>query len=52
MKSKDQKKTVKPTRKDAGRYERWVKYLIGTKITKEQIHDRSTQLTKAKRDPE
>ena len=41
----------KPTPKDRGRLERWVKYLTNPRLTQEQIHERATQLTKAGRDP-
>lgn len=46
-----EKKPQRPGRKDAGRYDRWVKYLTGTNITPEQVHERATQLTKAGKDP-
>jgi len=44
-------KVNKPTPKERGRHERWVKYLTNPRLTQEQIHERATQLTKAGRDP-
>lgn len=45
-------KSRRPTRKERGRYERWVDYLRDTKLTEDQIHQRAEQLTNAGRDPE
>ena len=40
-----------PTRKEKGRYQRWVKYLTDSKLTQEQIHERATRLTEQGREP-
>lgn len=43
---------AKTSKKEFGRYERWVKYLTNAKLSSEQVHERATQLTKAGRDPD
>lgn len=40
-----------PTRKEKGRYQRWVKYLTDSKLTQEQIHERATRLAEQGREP-
>lgn len=42
----------KPTRKERGRYQRWLKYLKDSKLNEEQIHERATRLTEQGRDPD
>ena len=42
----------KPTQKERGRYQRWVKYLTDSRLTQEQIHERATRLTEQGREPD
>lgn len=42
----------KPSQKERGRYQRWVKYLKDSRLTEEQIHERAARLTEQGRDPE
>lgn len=48
----DMRSVRKPTRKERGRYQRWVKYLKESKLSEEQIHERAARLTEQGRDPE
>jgi hypothetical protein len=46
------KPASQPTRKERGRYQRWVKYLKDSRLTEEQIHERATRLTEQGREPD
>jgi hypothetical protein len=46
------KPTREPTRKEKGRYQRWVKYLKDSKLSEQQIHERAARLTEQGRDPD
>lgn len=48
----DMRPDRKPTRKERGRYQRWVKYLSDSKLTEQQIHERAARLTEQGREPE
>lgn len=42
----------KPTRKEAAKYRRWVRYLSDSKLSKDEVFRRAEQLTRQGRDPE
>lgn len=48
MKSRNKR----PTKKEIGRYDRWVAYLRNTNLTEAQINERASRLTEQGRDPE
>lgn len=48
----DMRNVRKPNKKERGRYERWVKYLLDSKLSPEQIHERAARLTEQGREPE
>jgi hypothetical protein len=41
-----------PTRKERGRYQRWVKYLKDSKLSEQQIHERAARLAEQGREPD
>lgn len=45
-------KKRKPTRKEAARYKRWVKYLSDSRLSEDEIHSRAKAFTKRGRDVE
>lgn len=46
------KSVRQPTRKERGRYQRWVKYLKDSKLSEQQIHERAARLTEQGREPD
>lgn len=41
----------KPTRKERGRYQRWVKYLSDSRLSEDEIHNRAAQFAAQGREP-
>jgi len=44
-------KPRKPTRKERGRYQRWVKYLSDSRLSVAEIHNRAAWFTKEGEEP-